>query len=169
MAIRDLIPWRRRGRGAVAHRDDLDPFRSLQEEMNRLFDRFMGQFGMSRFGEWETPSGGPFAPSVDLAETDDEVRVSAELPGLESKDIEISVSGNSLTLKGEKKEEREEKQGTTYRSERYYGSFSRVIPLPCEVDADKAEATYKNGVLTVTLPKPEEARKSRKKISIKCS
>jgi len=168
MAIRDLIPWRRRGRGALVRRDEFEPFRTLQEEMNRLFDRFMGRSWLAPLGEWEPPVVGTFAPSVDVAETDEHVRVTAELPGLDPKDIELSVSGNTLTLKGEKKEEREERQGATYRSERYYGSFSRVIPLPCEVESDKAEATYKNGVLTVTLPKPEEVKKRRKKIEIKC-
>jgi len=97
------------------------------------------------------------------------VIVTAELPGLDEKDIEISISGDALILRGEKRQEEEEKGEDYYRMERRYGSFQRVIPLPCEVQVDKAEASYRKGVLTVELPKTPEAQSARKIIPIKTS
>uniref|UniRef100_A0A7C4L384 Hsp20/alpha crystallin family protein n=1 Tax=Bellilinea caldifistulae TaxID=360411 RepID=A0A7C4L384_9CHLR len=114
--------------------------------------------------EWDT-----FTPRVDVKETDKKVIVTAELPGLDEKDIEISISGDALILRGEKRQEEEEKGEDYYRMERRYGSFQRVIPLPCEVQVDKAEASYRKGVLTVELPKTPEAQSARKIIPIKTS
>lgn len=109
------------------------------------------------------------APAIDLAEKDKEYEITAELPGLDEKDVEIKLSNHSLTIKGEKKEEREEKQKDYYLSERRYGSFHRSFQLPEGVDADKIEATFAKGVLTVRLPKTVEAQKAEKKISIKAA
>jgi HSP20 family protein len=129
----------------------------LQREMDRLFEDFFRRGGLLREWRW--------SPSVDVVETNDTVVVKAELPGLEPKDVDISVSGDTLTIKGEKKEEKEEKGKTFYRMERCYGSFCRTVELPTSVEADKAKADYKNGVLEITLPKTEQVK--AKKIPIK--
>ena len=138
----DLVQWR--------------PFREvtrLRNEMDRLWDEYFGP-GRRAFQPLEET----WLPAVDVAETGDKVTVKAEIPGMEAKDIEISMVGDTLTIKGEKKAEREEKDENYHMVERSYGSFSRAMKLPVAVDADKVEATYKNGVLTVVLPKKEEVK-----------
>jgi HSP20 family protein len=97
-------------------------------------------------------------PAVDVSETGDKITVKAEIPGMEAKDIEISMVGDTLTIKGEKKAEKEEKDENYHMVERSYGSFNRAMKIPAMVDAEKVEATYKNGVLTVVLPKKEEVK-----------
>lgn len=153
------------------------PFESLRREIDRLFDDFH-PFGWrlpvspSAFDfKLPRPSGAgwPVVPAFDLAEKEKEYEITAELPGLDEKDVEIRLSNHSLTIKGEKKEEREEKQKDYYLSERRYGSFYRSFQLPEGVDADKIDATFAKGVLTVKLPKTAEARKAEKKISIKAA
>jgi HSP20 family protein len=138
----DLIQWR--------------PFREvsrLRNEMDRLWDDY---FGPGRRAL--RPLEEAWLPLVDVSETGDKITVKAEIPGMEAKDIEISMVGDTLTLKGEKKAEREEKEENYHMVERSYGSFSRTMKLPATVDAEKVEATYKNGVLTVVLPKKEEVK-----------
>ncbi len=138
----DLIQWR--------------PFREvsrLRNEMDRLWDDY---FGPGRRAL--RPLEEAWLPAVDVSETGDKITVKAEIPGMEAKDIEISMVGDTLTLKGEKKAEREEKEENYHMVERSYGSFSRSMKLPATVDADKVEATYKNGVLTIVLPKKEEVK-----------
>jgi HSP20 family protein len=103
---------------------------------------------------------------VDVSENDKEIHISAELPGLDEKDIDLTLSGNNLIIRGEKRAEKEEKGEQFYRKETSYGVFHRSIPLPTEVEEDKIEATYRKGVLKIVLPKSPEARKARKKISI---
>jgi HSP20 family protein len=146
------------------------PLLSLREEMDRLFDDFMGG-AMSPFRRWglaeparafESIWGTAF-PTADLAESETEYRVTAELPGVSEKDVELVVDGDVLTIKGQKKEEREEKSEKSYLSERRFGSFERSFQMPEAADLDKVEATFKNGVLTVVVPKrPEAARKARR-------
>lgn len=139
------------------------PVTSLQREMNRLFDDFFNRdFDVESFsgmGEWR--------PAVDISETDDAVIVKAELPGLDPKDVEVSLSGDVLTIKGEKKEEKEEKTKSFHRVERSYGSFVRSVRLPTAVVTDKVEANFKNGVLSIDLPKAEEAKNKSLKIDVK--
>lgn len=137
-----------------------DPVQSFQREMNRLFQDF---FEVAPFGGRD--SG--IYPEIDVKETDKEIKVSAEVPGLEEKDVEVLLSSDSLTIKGEKKQEKEERGQSYYRSERRYGSFSRVIPLASDIEADKAEARFKNGILYITIPKTEKAKADVKKIPIK--
>lgn len=108
-----------------------------------------------------------FTPHVDVSENDKEIRISAELPGMNEKDIDITLNHDSLTIKGEKKEEKEDKGKDYYRMERSYGSFFRTIPLHVEVESDKAAASYKKGVLTVKIPKSPKAIEEKKKISVK--
>ncbi|MEE9515138.1 MAG: Hsp20/alpha crystallin family protein [Candidatus Brocadiales bacterium] len=126
-------------------------FGSLQREMDRLFEDFFRRSGLpARWG-----------PAVDVLETSDSVIVKVELPGVDPKRVDIAVSGENLTIKGEKKEEKEEKGKNFYRVERSYGNFCRTIPLPTAVEADKAKADYKEGVLQVTLPKSDKAKAKR--------
>jgi len=128
------------------------PVVSLRDEVNRLFDDFFsgGFFGMPIRGEW--------MPALDVSETAAQVIVKAEVPGIDAKDIDVSVTGNILTIKGEKKEETSKEEQNYYRMERRYGSFQRVLTLPAAIDASKVAAGYKNGILTITLDKKEESK-----------
>jgi HSP20 family protein len=161
MTMRDLIPWSR-GRSAPAPRfeDQNSPFLALHREMNRLFDDFFRGF------DWPLPSRfGWFGgwPHVDVGETEKEVRVVAELPGLDEKDVEVTLHEGVLTLKGEK---RAENDGTSY-TERWAGQFQRAISLGPDVDPDKVSASFRNGVLTVTVGKRPEAERAVRRIPIK--
>jgi HSP20 family protein len=163
MTMRDLVRWGRRD--VPVRREAEGPFFALQDEMNRLFDRFWhGVPAPFEGAEWPTAG---FNPRVDVTETDSDVRVTAELPGMEQKDIEVTISRDTLTLRGEKKEESETKKEGYFHAERYFGSFQRTIPLPREVVTDKAGATFKNGVLTVVLPKTEEVKTETRKIEVR--
>jgi HSP20 family protein len=160
MAIADLIPWKRER--VPVRREEEEPVLSFRREMNRMFDEFFRGAGLAPFGEeWTT-----FQPRVDVVETDQEIKVSVELPGLDAKDVDVTVSHNTLTISGEKKEEREEKGENYYRAERSYGSFRRSVPLLRDVEADKADAVFQKGVLTITFPKTAEA-KARTQITVK--
>jgi HSP20 family protein len=146
----ELVPWRPFGE-----------LRSFRNEMDRLWNRFLGErpFGRTFTEEW--------LPSIDVTETKDNLLIMAELPGLEAKDVDVSVSGDILTIKGEKKKEEEEKDEHYYHCERYCGSFQRSFRLPVNIEADKVEATFDKGVLKVTLPKAEEAKKKKIEIKVK--
>lgn len=163
MAVRDLVPWSVGKKGLqVRHADN--PFAVLQKEMDELFDSFTrGFFEMEPFESRMTS----FAPRIDVSESGKEITVTAELPGMDEKDVDLSISREALVIKGEKKDEKEEKGKTYYRMERSFGSFTRTIPLPAEADIDKVEASYKKGVLRVSVPKTEKAIKETKKISVK--
>jgi HSP20 family protein len=166
MNISDLVPWRNRGRVRVRHdgddREDLAPARRPWDK--DLFDDFFRGFGMTPFGR-ESWQG--FSPRLDVAESDREFRVTAELPGLNEEDIDVSLSRDMLTIKGEKRAETEDKGENYYRMERSYGSFQRTIPVPGDqVNADQVDATYRNGVLTITLPKRPEAQQSTRRITV---
>ncbi|NIP28100.1 MAG: Hsp20/alpha crystallin family protein [Phycisphaerae bacterium] len=156
MSITDLMPWRSEER-------EESPLYPLRRRVNRLFDEFVDEFGLRPF----TERGVEFYPSVDITENEREIKVSAELPGLSEDDIDVSLTHNLLTIRGEKKAERKDEGENYYRLERSYGAFQRSIPLPVEVEADKVEATFKNGVLTITLPKSAEAQQRTKKITVK--
>jgi HSP20 family protein len=163
MAIRDLIPWNKNQQ--LTRGEAYDPFLTLHREMNRLFDdvfRGFGSFGS--VGRLGAPlMEGQFGwPRIELNETDKTVTVSAELPGLSEKDVQVEIANGVLSIRGEKKAEHD--NGGRY-SERYYGSFERRIPLD-GVQEDKAEANFRNGILTVSLPKTEQASQSVKRIAI---
>jgi len=166
MAIRDLIPWRRSSRELERPRYG-DPFSRFQDEMNRLFDDFF-QGVAPRRSDW-TRELGQFEPSVNIHESEKEVRISAEIPGMDQKDIEVELTEGGLSIRGEKKLEHEEEKDGYRTVERSYGSFQRHIPLPPELDTEKANAEYKNGVLNVTVPKRPEAESKKKKIEVKSS
>jgi HSP20 family protein len=151
------------------------PFEALRKEVDRLFEDFAGDNFWRRpfrsLASFERNLAKRFmaTPAVDVTESDKAYEITAELPGLDEKNIEVNVVNGGLTIKGEKKEEKEEKQKDYYLSERSYGSFERYFDLPEGVDADKIEAAFKNGVLKVTLPKTAEAQKPPKKIEVKAA
>jgi HSP20 family protein len=130
---RGLMPW--------------TGFGTLKQDMDRLFDRLVA-------GKWDDfPTLGDWSPSMDISETKDSLVVKLEVPGMDQKDIRISLQENLLTITGEKKQEKEEKDERYHRVERSYGAFTRGVRLPVAVDGSKVSATFKNGLLTVTLPK----------------
>ncbi len=167
MVLSNLVPFRKGGKDALTrYRREADPFAAFQRQMNRLVEDFFGQTGLQPFGATDRFAGG-FTPTLDIAENDKEVIVTAELPGLEEKDIQISIQNDMLMLRGEKKAEHEEKDAQQYLVERSYGAFSRVIQLPAEVDDSKAEAVFKKGVLKIRLPKTPAEKSKTKRIEIK--
>ena len=148
-----------------------EPFQALHDEIDRMFDRFMGGAltRPSRLAAWNPfhVEGGMTAPSVDVKETDKGFKFTVELPGMEEKDVELTLSDGLLTIKGEKRSETEEKDENYHLSERRYGSFARSFRVPESVQDDKVSATFDKGVLTIDLPKSEEAKKKSRKIGIK--
>jgi len=136
-------------------------FDRIRREMDRLWDSFLEGRPMRRAGD-----GGEWLPSIDVSETKSDLVIKAELPGMDPKDIDISMNNGFLTIKGEKKHEREEKDENYHLVERSYGSFTRSVRLLREVQSDKITASFKNGVLRVTLPKSEEAKKKEIKIKV---
>jgi HSP20 family protein len=152
-----------------------DLFRSFRDEVDRMFDQFWRGFGMpslrGSFAPEPVWSGsqalGFFAPRVDVSEDERAYHISAELPGVSEKDVDVILSGDMLTISAEKSEEKEERNRNYHFAERRSGSFRRTFSLPQGVDRDHVEATLKKGVLTLTLPKTEEARQRQKKIAVK--
>lgn len=142
------------------------PFGNLRREIDRLFEDFDGGFWGTRFAPFAAPAK-LSVPPVDIAEKDGTYEITAELPGMDEKNVEVKLANGGLTIKGEKKEEKEEKRKDYHLSERSYGAFERYFALPDGIDTDKISASFKNGVLTVTLPKTAEAQKKEKKIDVK--
>jgi len=162
MNMRDLIPWGRNQQTTPSRfREEADPFMTLHREMNRLFDDVFRGFDMAPFAGMGRMAGWPH---VEVSETDKDLRISAELPGMDEKDVEVLMQDGVLTIRGEKKSEVEDKERAF--SERSYGRFERRIPLGQDVDEDKVEAAFKNGVLTITMPKSAESRPEVKRIAI---
>jgi HSP20 family protein len=162
---------------AAARPSGADALQSFRNEVDRLFDQFwrigFGLPSLRRMFEPEPLWRGettPFsftAPMVDFSEDDKAFHITADLPGMNEKDINVTLSGDMLTITGERREETEEKERNYYFSERRFGSFRRAFSLPEGVDRDKIDATFKNGVLSLTLPKTAEAMKQQKKIDVK--
>jgi HSP20 family protein len=158
----------------VARRESW-PFARLQGEIDRLFEDFGATTWRSPFRRsvfdiepfWRGDISWSKVPAVDVAETANGYEITAELPGIEEKNVEVKYADGTLTIKGEKKDEKEEKKENYYLSERNYGAFQRSFRVPDGVDVDKIEASFKNGVLTLTLPKTPEAQKEEKRIQIK--
>ncbi len=161
MAIKNLMPFGRKD--VPVRREEENPFRALRREMDSLFENFFHGFEMEPF----TSRHGAFSPDIDVVESDKEIAVTVELPGMDEKDIDVSLNEDTLTIRGEKKAEKEDKGKDFYRMERSYGSFSRSITLPKEVNTEKVEAQFKKGILTVVLPKTSKAVEETRKISIK--
>jgi len=176
---KDLIPRRRKREGVPIRAERapefyLDPWDQPFRELGRAADRLYEEFMRSRWPwrEWPSPWRSPgygvqlHWPHVDMTETEEAVRILAELPGVDRDDIEVSVSEDRITIRGEKKEQEEETGGDYYRLERRYGSFQRTFPLPCEVQSDRIEASFKDGLLRITLPKSAGARERIRRIPI---
>ncbi len=142
-----------------------DPFSQLKEEMDELFNSYLP--GFPTIGR--TNGGQTFAmpTRLDVSETDDAVELVLDVPGIDRKDIDISLTDSGVKITGKREEKKEEKGKNFHRMERAYGAFERQVPLPCEVDAEKVSASLKKGVLSITLPKSETARQTAKKITIK--
>jgi HSP20 family protein len=140
------------------------PFYSLQREMNKLFEDFRHGFGFFPHTPFEPIT--EFHAKVEVKENEKEILVTAEVPGVDMKDIDISLRPDAIAIQGEKHQEKEEKEKGYYRMERSYGSFYRLIPLPCGVDRDNVKATLKDGVLKISLPKTKEALQTEKKIPV---
>ncbi len=144
------------------------PFANFRKEMDDLIENFFGR----PFGQWPKLEGGlemprgVLSPAIDVSENDDAITLTAELPGLSEDDVDLDVKDGMLTLKGEKKMERDEKKEDTHITERRYGSFRRSMTVPDRVDLDKIKADFDKGVLTVTMPKKAEAKAAERKIAI---
>lgn len=163
--MKDLIPEWAKGRSELMRRDMEQYFNNMQREMDRLFSPLMGRM-QSGLGEAETFMR-KFMPAVNVSEDEKQIIVKAELPGLEAKDVEVSVADDRLTIEGEKKFEKKSDKEDVHLMESAYGAFKRVIALPDSVDFSKVEATFKNGILTVQLPKKADATKPSKKVDVK--
>jgi HSP20 family protein len=163
--IKNLLPtvWRRSE--SPLRRAEEYPVLALHREMNRMFDDFFRGFDLSPFDGGR--NWGVFTPSIDVREDEKEVTVKAELPGMDEKEIEVSLADGALTIKGEKKAENEDKGKDYWHRESSYGAFHREIRLPEGLNTEKVDARFKNGVLTVTLARKEEAKAKEKRIDIK--
>ncbi len=168
MLIGNLIPWRHKM--SEAERDNgstENPLARFHTEIDRLFDRFFSEpFSGTRWMPEGSLWATTFSPSLDLSETENEITVRAEVPGVDPKELDISVSGDVLTISGEKREQTEERAEGYYHSERRFGSFRRSVALPASVNRDKIAAEYDRGVLTVKLPKSEKAAGRRIPVSV---
>ena len=164
MPMKDLIPWNRGRDLAVRRNEETNPFLTLHREMNRLFDDAFRGFDLAPSGFGDRSFGASFGwPNIEVSERSNEVKVTADLPGLEEKDVDIHLADGVLTISGEKKTESEDNDRIF--SERYYGRFERLIPVD-DIDADKVKASFKNGVLTVTLPRLPTAKSNVRRIAI---
>lgn len=164
----NLTPWT--AKKMSIHKEEEHPVYSLQREMNRLFEDFFRMPSFERMGELpgfgSEQTFGDITPRIDMSETDKELLVKVELPGMTEKDMNISLNREMLTISGEKKQEREQTEKGWYRMERQYGSFTRSVPLPYEIETEKVEATFKNGILSVKLPKSSVQQKETKSIPV---
>jgi len=165
MNMRNLIPWGRseasRPATNIPPREEGSPFLTLHREMNRLFDDVFSRFDVG-FPD-HTPSR--FGPSIEAVEKEKEIVVSAELPGMSDKDVEVLIEQDALIIRGEKRSEIEDRE--RHFSERFYGRFERVIPLPYAVEENQVEASFENGLLRVRIPKTAKALESAKRIPVR--
>jgi HSP20 family protein len=172
MAIGNLVPWRWGSLRSVDDDRSFDTFRTEMDSLHRSIDRMFadawnGGFAPSLLSDaWTTSK---MLPNLDVVDDDKAFRVTVELPGLTDKDVAVTVDGGTLTIRGEKKEEKEKKEKDVLRRERAYGSFRRTVELPGDVDAAKIEAKFKDGVLTIDLPKTKEAQERVKQIPVKAA
>ena len=162
MNLKNLIPWKSQHQLSAWSPRERSPVDSFRREMDRLFDEFWGDALPGRWGRL----GEGFWPDIDVKDTDKELNVSVELPGLDEKDIEVLLSQDALTIRGEKREDTEKDKGGYHYAERRYGAFERTIPLPVSIDAEKAKAAFRKGVLQVSLPKTPDAQAQRKTIPV---
>lgn len=157
---------RRTGTGPIPVQRNMDPFSAIRTEMDRVLDSFLGRRSGRLPSLATLENSDAVVPSIDVRETETELVVEAELPGMDEKDISVTLNSGVLTLKGEKKSEREEKRNDYHLMERSYGSFQRSFQVADTIDADNVKAAFEKGVLKVTLPKRPEAMKAEKRIPI---
>jgi HSP20 family protein len=161
-----LVPWRNSNKPqAPSTREDFfDPFVTFRREMDRMFDDFFGGGLRHVQSGWQA-----ITPAVDINETDKEIVISAELPGVTEKDVEVSLAGDMLTIRGEKRSQHEEKNGDSTYMERRFGSFSRSVRLPFEAGEEQVDAQFSNAVLTVRVPKPASLQRAVRRIDVKAA
>lgn len=172
MRVSDLVPWRERRELPVRRTDD--PFYAMQQEMNRLLDDFMRGLdrGVERGREMmpRATEGMAFSPSVNLAESENELEATIELPGMTEEDVDVNITRDGLVIRGEKRQERseEDEERNYYHRECSYGYFQRTVPLPLgAVDVENVEARFENGVLTVRMPKREDVQPEKRRIPVR--
>ncbi len=166
--LRSLTPWGKKTDVQTKSQASNDPFSLFRSEMDRLFDNFLSDFPAR--GNLTSLRGSAFTtPNIDISESDKEISISAELPGLDEKDFEVTLVDDVLTLKGEKKYEHEEKDGDRHYTERSYGSFSRSVRLPFSAAESDVNAEFEKGILKISIQKPEEIQSRVKKIEVKSS
>jgi HSP20 family protein len=168
MAGRSLLPFFSRNWPMSRSGEDSDPFMAFRREMNRVFDDAFRGVGMPslRGPTFGRMPAGTLMPQVDVSESDHEIQVTAELPGIDEKDVEVILADDMLTIHGEKKAEREQKDRDYHLMERSHGTFSRSLPLPFTADPGQVKAVFKNGVLTITIPKPKEVQQKQHRIDV---
>jgi HSP20 family protein len=168
MEFKSLVPRREKSHSPATRDEFFEPFETFRREMDRMFDDLFNNFGRRSLG---LPAGGwqGVAAAIDVTETDKELVVTAELPGLDQKDLEVTLTGDVIAIKGEKKAEQEQKDGDHYYMERRFGAFSRAVRLPFEVKDENVQAKYDKGVLTIRVPKPAEAQRAPRRIDVRAT
>lgn len=172
MAIGDLVPWRWGGLRRAQGEQGFDTWRSEMEALHRNLDRVFEDMWNGGFAGAALPDffgGKDVTPRLDVSEDEKSVHVTAELPGMDEKDVAVTLTDRVLTIRGEKKEEKESKEKDVTRRERVYGSFRRSIEIPTDIDIGKIEAKFRNGVLTIELPRTKEAQQKVKQIPVKAA
>ncbi len=168
MTIREFMHWNRPFNLPILRQNRYGrPLAALQDDMNRLFENFLEDVGESALGTWVGNGNGSSFPAMDVVEDEKDYKVRAELPGISPDRIEVSVTNGYLTIKGEKEEERKEEGENYLRREASYGAFQRTVALPDAADMDKAEAVYRNGILTIEVPKKAEALQKPKRLTVR--
>ena len=167
MASRSLMPFSRNTQMS-RWGEDTDPFLQMRREMNRLFDDVFSGFGGFGLPGAFAPAlqQMPAAPKIDVSETENEIQIKAEMPGIDQKDVEVLLEDDRLIIRGEKKEEREDKDRNYHVRERVQGVFSRTLPLPFAPDPNQVKAEFKDGVMTITIPKPQEVKQKQHRIDV---
>ncbi|HEX5957067.1 MAG TPA: Hsp20/alpha crystallin family protein [Hyphomicrobiaceae bacterium] len=168
MNLKPLIPWREKSQTPAIREGFFDPLVTFRREVDRMFDDFFN--GMRPRTPWPLGNGWQgLTPVIDVTETEKEVVITAELPGVNEKEVEVTIADDLLTIKGEKKTELEQENGDATYMERRFGSFSRSVRLPFEVKDEKVDAKYDKGVLTIRVPKPAEIQKAVRRIEVKAA
>ncbi len=167
MTISDLMPWSWGKKHLPnSHREDEHPVAVLHRDLNKVFEEFYRTFELAPYSAFHQP-GFSMTPRTDMSETEKELKLTVELPGMDENDVEVTLCRDMVTISGEKKEEKDENLKGHYCMERSYGMFIRSLPLPCEIDEDNVAAFFKNGVLQITLPKSAGAQTNSKTVPIR--
>jgi HSP20 family protein len=166
MSIRDLIPWKRERHDVATRTERADPVLAFQSDVNRIFEDFFDSVGSTILGRRGLPGFGVEEPKIEVSETDKEVAIEVELPGVDEDDVDVSLADGLLSIRAEKERAQEKKERDYVLRERSYGLIERAVPLPEDLDLDSAKARFKNGLLVVSIPKSEKARAAVKRIAV---